>query len=75
MDRYLKWAATAVLIVGQAVVGLGIYPLGPMILVLGGLMWLAVSIMWREPALIVTNGVMTLTAVGALLYKYLTTGF
>ena len=75
MEKYLKWTATGVLIVGQAVVGLGLYPIGPLILLVGGLLWLAVSIMWQEPALIVTNSVMTLTAAGALLYRYLTIGF
>jgi hypothetical protein len=61
IDWYLKWAGTAVLIVGTAVNSAGFYPAGPLILALGGAVWLAVSIMWREPSLIVTNAVMLST--------------
>jgi hypothetical protein len=71
----LKWTATAVLIVGTAVNSMGYYPAGPILLILGGLIWLAVSIQWREPALIATNSLMTLAAVVPLVYKWLTTGF
>ena len=72
IDAYLKWSATAVLIVGTAVNSLGYYPLGPIILCVGGVLWTIISIRWKEPALIVTNGVMLATGVGALLYKWLT---
>ncbi|MFZ9069526.1 MAG: DUF6552 family protein, partial [bacterium] len=44
----MKWAATAVLIVATALNSLGYYPEGPLLYLLGGLMWLSVSIMWRE---------------------------
>lgn len=67
-DWYIKWLATVTLIVGTGVNGLGIYPLGPIILTVGGLMWLSVSIMWKEPSLIVTNGIMSLTGAGTLCY-------
>ena len=67
-DWYIKWLATVTLIVGTGVNGLGIYPLGPIILTVGGLMWLSVSIMWKEPSLIVTNGIMSLTGLGTLCY-------
>jgi hypothetical protein len=69
MSNILKWIATVILIVGTAVNGLGYYPAGPIILAVGGFVWLLVSIMWKEPALIVTNVVMTLTGVGTLVYK------
>jgi len=69
MSNILKWIATVILIVGTAVNGLGYYPAGPIILAVGGFVWLSVSIMWKEPALIVTNVVMTLTGVGTLVYK------
>jgi hypothetical protein len=61
IDWYLKWAGTAILIAGTAVNSVGFYPAGPLILSLGGAVWLAVSIMWREPSLIVTNAVMLST--------------
>ena len=64
LDNKLKWIATAVLIVATALTSLNIYPLGPMLYLLGGLFWLIVSIMWKEPALIVTN--LTLASVNAI---------
>lgn len=67
-DWYLKWVATITLIVGTGVNGLGFYPLGPIILVVGGTMWFGVSLLWKEPSLIVTNGIMTLTGLGTLCY-------
>ncbi len=66
-----KWIATAILIVGTGVNSLGYYPLGPIILAAGGFIWLAVSIAWREPSLIITNAVMSLTGIAGLLYKLL----
>lgn len=71
LDWYLKWIATATLIVGTAVNGLGYYPAGPVILAIGGVFWLAVAIMWQERSLIVTNLVMTVTGLVTLGYKLL----
>lgn len=70
IDQVLKWVATAILILGTAVNSLGYYPLGPIILAVGGSIWLVVSIMWREWALIVTNGVMLLVGIVGLLIGY-----
>lgn len=67
MDTTLKWLATFTLIVGSFVNALGVYPLGPIVLIVGGLMWLTVSIMWEEKSLIVTNGVMVSAGVIGLL--------
>lgn len=64
LDTKLKWIATAVLIVATALTSLNIYPLGPMLYLTGGLLWLVVSVMWKEPALIVTN--LTLASVNAI---------
>jgi hypothetical protein len=72
LDQILKWTATAILIIGTAVNNLGYQPSGPLLLLLGGVIWLIVSIRWKEPALIVTNLVMFLTGAGTLAYKYLT---
>ena len=71
-DTILKWLATTVLIVGTGVNAFGIYPLGAIILALGGLIWLAVSCMWREPSLIVTNGVLFLVGTGGIVLNYIT---
>ena len=62
----LKWIATATLIIGTLINSLGYYPIGPIILALGGFIWLVVSVMWREPALIVTNAVLFIVGVGGL---------
>ena len=40
-------------------------------LALGGFIWLVVSIIWREPALIVTNGVLFVVGVSGLIYTNL----
>lgn len=71
LNWYLKWAATSILIVGTAFNSLGYYPLGPLILQLGGAIWLAVAIRWREKSLIVTNGVMFAVGGAGLLIKLL----
>ncbi len=62
LNWYLKWLATAILIVGTAINSLGYYPLGPIVLSLGGIVWLVVAVRWREPSLIVVNATMTATA-------------
>ena len=71
LDTFLKWTATAGLIVGTGINAFGIYPLGAIILALGGLIWLAVSCMWREPSLIVTNGVLFLVGTGGIVLNYM----
>ena len=63
IDQILKWVATATLIVGT-VFNAGfpdLYPVGPLILATGGYIWLIVSIMWKDWALIATNVVMSTT--------------
>ena len=66
----LKWIATAVLIIGSFINALGYYPLGPIILIVGGALWLTVSIIWREASLIVVNSVMIIAGAIPLLYVY-----
>jgi len=63
VDQILKWVATATLILGT-VFNAGypeLYPVGPLVLAAGGYIWLIVSIMWRDWALIATNTVMSTT--------------
>ena len=71
MIKLVKWAATTVLIVGTAVNGLGIYPLGPLMLVLGGFMWLFVAVRLRDRPLIVTNLVMSLVGLAGVAWTLL----
>ena len=70
---YLKWLATATLIIGTAINSLGFYPEGPIVLALGGVLWLTVSIIWKEPALIVTNITLVTVAAAGLIWTNLLT--
>lgn len=68
MTEVVKWLATLVLIVGTAVNGLGYYPEGPSILVVGGFMWLFVAVRVGDWPLIITNLVMSSVGLAAILY-------
>ena len=70
MDKYLKWIATGFLMIGAALNSLNIYPYGPLVNLLGGLVWLSVSIMWKEAALITTNIVLASVTIIGLVYTY-----
>jgi hypothetical protein len=69
----LKWIATTVLIIGTFVnAGFPeLYPIGPLLLAMGGVIWLIVSFLWKEPALIVTNLVLTTVGFGGILLYYI----
>ncbi len=67
---YLKWLGTGILIVGTLINSLGYYPSGPLILAVGGILWLIVSIRWREPALIATNAVMFICGAAGLIWRF-----
>ena len=69
IDVILKWVATFILIIGTFInAGFPeLYPLGPGLLALGGAVWLIVSFMWKEPALIITNGVLTLVGISGII--------
>jgi|TARA_R110000803_G_scaffold36513_3_gene78384 hypothetical protein len=71
--KNLKWLATAVLIIGTFInAGFPeLYPVGPLLLALGGIIWLIVSFLWKEPALIVTNLVLTAMGFGGILLYYI----
>lgn len=69
-DTVLKWTATVLLVIGSGINSLGYYPAGPLVLLVGGTIWLVVSIRWRETALIVTNSVMSVVSVIGLAIHY-----
>ena len=71
MIQTVKWIATAVLIIGTAVNSLGIYPLGPLLLVLGGFIWLSVAVKLKDRPLIVTNLVMSLVGLIGVVWTLL----
>ena len=69
MIKLMKWTATVILILGTAVNGLGYYPQGPLLLVLGGVVWLAVAVRVRDVPLIVTNLVMSVVGLTTVLWR------
>ena len=69
MIKMMKWTATVILILGTAVNGLGYYPLGPLLVVVGGVVWLAVAIKVRDVPLIVTNLVMSVVGLTTVLWR------
>lgn len=69
LTNVLKWVATVTLIIGSFVNSAGFYPLGPAILLLGGIFWLIVAVLWKEPALIVTNAFMVAAGSIPLIYR------
>jgi hypothetical protein len=69
---YLKWLATFVTIVGAVCTSINLYPLGPALLNLGALLWLIVSIAWREWSLIVINATLLAIYTIGLVVKFLT---
>ena len=71
MIEWIKWVSTAILIVGTAINAAGFYPTGPIILIVGGVGWLIVAIMWRETALIVNNAFICAAGVLGLVWIYM----
>ena len=76
MLQFLKWSATAILIAGTFV-NAGypeLYPIGPALLVFGGFVWLAASVIMRDAALMVTNLVMSTVGLLGIIFFTLTKG-
>lgn len=72
MLELTKWAATFTLIVSVALNGLGIYPLGPIIQIVGGILWTTASIRMGDKPLMVTNIVMTTIGIITVTYRMVT---
>jgi hypothetical protein len=74
LDRWtsvIKWLSTAVTIVGAICTSVNIYPLGPALLNLGALGWLAVAWTWREWSLITINATLLAIYTTGLVAKLL----
>jgi hypothetical protein len=71
IDWYIKWAATAFICAGALCASLNIYPLGPILLNIGTVLWLIVSIMWREASLIAVNAIVLVIYTTGLVVKLL----
>ena len=67
----LGWLATVTLIIASGVNGLGYYPAGPLMLALGGAIWLWVSVRMRNWPLIVNNAVLLAVGLGTTAWNLL----
>jgi len=67
----LGWLATVTLIIASGVNGLGFYPAGPLMLALGGAIWLWVSVRMRNWPLIVNNAVLLAVGLGTTAWNLL----
>jgi hypothetical protein len=70
MLSWLKWCATAALIVGFGMVSAGFFEFIYLQL-FGGVLWFTASAIMRDVPLMVTNGVMTGAGVLGLMYQML----
>jgi len=70
MITKIKWLATIAVITGTAFNSLGMYPQGPMVLVVAGILWVIVSVHWKDKALIITNGTLTIVSITGLAINY-----
>jgi hypothetical protein len=66
----LKWLGTLTLILGVGINSLGYYPLGPIVLMFGGVIWVVVGYMWQENSIILTNLIITLVSIIGLCVNY-----
>lgn len=55
LNNILKWAATAITLIGAVLTSLNIYPLNVIAFNLGSVLWLIFAIRIKEPSLIVVN--------------------
>ena len=67
----LGWLATVTLIIASGVNGLGFYPAGPLMLALGGAIWLWVSVRMRNWPLIVNNAILLAVGLGTTAWNLL----
>lgn len=67
---YIKWSATFVTVMAALINAMGFHPLGPMLFLIGGFLWLVVGIRWKEMTIIVTNiAIIGVTIIGLMLPK------
>lgn len=66
--KILEWVANAVLVVGTIINALGYYPMGPLVLSVGSVLWLIVAIQWKENSLIAINSFMIVSTIISVIY-------
>ena len=67
----VKWLATGTLIVSVGFNGLGMHPIGPIVQIIGGLLWSTAAFTMKDKPLIITNVVMTAIGIITLTYSLL----
>jgi hypothetical protein len=70
IDTWLKWLATACLIIGAVLTTVDIRPLNIWLFNIGNLAWLIVGIMWREWSLVVLNIVLIAIYAYGILFTF-----
>jgi hypothetical protein len=57
LSWYIKWAASAILIIGMMLASVNLFPYNIMVASVGVFGWLIVGMLWHDRALIVLNSV------------------
>ena len=70
LNCIMQWSATTILIIGTLINSLGFYPIGPILLTIGGIIWFIVAVRWRVVSLMVNNGVIVLMSLIGFIYHY-----
>jgi hypothetical protein len=55
LDFYLKWTATAIIVLATLANAFDVVPLNKILFLLGSCMWTAVGLLWKQPSLWTLN--------------------
>ena len=69
LDFYLKWVATAVIVLATLANAFDIVPLNKILFLLGCVLWTWVGVLWRQPSLWILNVFCGLLYIIGLIYK------
>jgi len=69
LDFYVKWAATAVIVLATLSNALDIIPLNKILFLLGCVLWAWGGVLWRQPSLWILNVFCGLLYIIGLIYK------
>ena len=68
-DWYIKWVATAIIIVGACLNSFELQPYSHIVMCVGAGLWLVVGILWYDRALIVVNSaIVSIYLAGFIMY-------
>ena len=69
LDFYVKWVATAVIVLATLANAFDIVPLNKILFLLGSVLWAWVGVLWRQPSLWILNVFCGLLYIIGLIYK------